>query len=332
MTDRNQTATLADVAQAAGVSTATVSRCLNEPEKVSERTRKKVIAAVNTLGYAPNFAAQAMAARRSKTLGAVIPTMANAIFAEGLNAFQETVMEAGYTLLVATSNYDPDEEETQIRTLLARGAEGLMLIGHERNQSIKDYLAKRNVPKVVAWAHDPQRVGSSIGFDNARAMAAIVNHVKGLGHNHIALIAPPTEGNDRVQARIAGAADAVGHALPTEIATYDLDAAADAFARLMTLSPRPTAVLCSNDVQAAGAIMQARAMGLAVPGDVSVTGFDDLAIARAVDPAITTVRVPHKRMGRMVAEQLLSRLAGGADRMVELETTLVVRGSTAAPQ
>ena len=150
-----RTPTLEDVAKRAGVSTATVSRCLNSPDKVIEDTRKRVMQAVDDLGYAPNFSAQALAAKRTRTIGAIIPTMENAIFAEGIQAFQEVLQYAGYTLLIASTGYDPTVEADVVRSLVARGAEGLLLIGFDRDPGIEAFLATQNVPVVVAWAHDP---------------------------------------------------------------------------------------------------------------------------------------------------------------------------------
>ena len=118
--------TLEDVAAQSGVSTATVSRCLNSPGQVSKSTRERVMQAVSDLGYAPNFGARALAAKRTNTFGAIIPTMENAIFARGLQAFQDELREHGVTLLVASSSYSPDQEEEQIRSLVTRGADALL--------------------------------------------------------------------------------------------------------------------------------------------------------------------------------------------------------------
>ena len=141
--------TLDDVAREAGVSTATVSRCLNNSEKVTAKTRERVARAIDLLGYSPNFGARAMAAKRTFTIGAIIPTMENAIFARGLQAFQEALYAQGYTLLVASSAYKPEIEAEQIRALVARGADGLLLIGYDRDPSIYDFLARRGVPTLV---------------------------------------------------------------------------------------------------------------------------------------------------------------------------------------
>ncbi|MEP1388379.1 LacI family DNA-binding transcriptional regulator, partial [Yoonia sp.] len=162
--------TLDDVARAAGVSTATVSRCLNAGDKVSKPTRDKVMQAVEALGYTPNFNARAMAARRTHTIGAIIPTMENAIFARGLQAFQETLHDHGYNLLVSSSAYRPELEAEQIRALVARGAEGLLLIGYEREKAVYDYLDRRGIPTMLAWAYRSDLSRSSVGFDNRASM------------------------------------------------------------------------------------------------------------------------------------------------------------------
>jgi LacI family transcriptional regulator len=158
--------TLDDVARVAGVSTATVSRCLNEQQKVSAKTREKVMKTVEELGYTPNFNARAMAARRTHTIGAIIPTMENAIFARGLQAFQETLHASGYNLLVSSSAYQPALEAEQIRALVARGADGLLLIGYERDEDVYAYLERRGIPTVLAWSSLPDRPHASVGFDN----------------------------------------------------------------------------------------------------------------------------------------------------------------------
>jgi len=201
--------TLDDVAKAAGVSTATVSRCLNSPERVVERTRTRVMAAVEALGYTPNFGARVMAARRTFTIGAIIPTMENAIFARGLQAFQEELHARGYTLLVASSAYQPKVEEEQIRALIARGADGLLLIGYDRDASIYEYLERQQVPALIAWAHSKHNPRPAIGFDNRASMRALTEHVIGLGHRKLGVISALCKGNDRAAERLLGIKDAL---------------------------------------------------------------------------------------------------------------------------
>lgn len=330
--------TLNDVAKAAGVSTATVSRCLNSPERVIETTRKRVLQAVKSLGYTPNFAAQVMAANRSFTIGAIIPTMDNAIFARGLQEFQDQLRQSGYTLLVSSSSYDPEVEQEQIRTLVARGADGLLLIGHARDADVYTFLEQHQIPSLVAWSFDPHMHLPSVGFGNAAAMGELAQSVISAGHRRIAMISGITQGNDRAQARVEGVRRAMAdngldpNALKLIETTYEIDEGADAFGQLMAQSPRPTVVMCGNDVLAAGALRQAKVLGISVPEEVSVTGFDDIELAEIVTPALTTVHVPHREMGRKAARELIAMVEGKSEgRSICIDTRLVNRCSLAKP-
>lgn len=332
--DETALPTLEDVATRSGVSTATVSRCLNSPDRVSEETRKRVMEAVRDLGYAPNFGARALAGKRTNTFGAIIPTMENAIFARGLQAFQEELHAHGVTLLVASSSYKPAVEEEQIRALVARGADALLLIGHDRTPASYAFLAKRQIPHLIAWAYDPALDRMSIGFDNRQAMKALALEVIDLGHRRIGFITAARDGNDRARGRYDGLCDAMRErgldpdALMIRETSYGIARGGEAFAELMALTPRPTAVVCGNDVLAVGAVKKAQEMGLAVPRDVSITGFDDIDIAEIVSPALTTVHVPHREMGRRAAQALLDmRNGAGRGPNICLDATLKRRES-----
>lgn len=325
--------TLADVARRAGVSTATVSRCLNSPSQVVGGTRERVLQAVRELGYAPNFGARALAAKQTNTVGAVIPTMENAVFARGLQAFQEELGRHGKTLLVASSAYNQTLEDEQVRALVARGADGLLLIGYQRSPELYAFLAKRKVPTLVSWSYEATQDRLAIGFDNRAAMAALARLVIQQGHRHISCISAPMQSNDRARERVQGIEDAMrGTGLdPARLQVveipYGIESGEVAFRQLMQDAPATTAVMCANDVLAIGALRAARAMGLRVPQDVSVTGFDDIEIAMLAEPALTTVHVPHREMGRRAAEILLQMLNDGTGQSVELPTDIRLRHS-----
>ena len=303
--------TLEDVASRAGVSTATVSRCLNSPEKVVEQTRNKVMSAVDELGYTPNFGGRALASRKTNTAGAVIPTMDNAIFASALQAFQKKLSAAGMTLLVASSDYNPAQELDQIRNLVERGADGLLLIGQERPTASYEYLNKRRIPFVVAWTCRTDQSFCYVGFDNRLAAMRMAERVIETGHRDIAMISGVTRGNDRAAERVEGVRDALTMAGIDLTAFrlievhYSMDAAGRALDQLLSPSPPPTAVICGNDVLAAGAVLRAKELGLRVPEDISIVGFDDIELASVIEPKLTTVHVPHRRMGAAAAECLL---------------------------
>ena len=336
MPSEQTTPTLQDVATAAGVSTATVSRCLNFPDQVTERTRKKVMQAVNALSYSPNFGARVMASRRTNTIGAIIPTMENAVFARGLQAFQDELHKHGFTMLVASTSYSADIEEEQIRTLVGRGADALLLIGHERSPDIYRFLDTQNVPALIIWAFDTRLPRPSIGFDNRKAMREMALKVIEFGHRNLALISAGTTLNDRAKARQQGIGDAmVASNLPSDDlymveTVYGIEQGAIAFEQVIKAAPHTTAVFCGNDVLGVGALRRAREMGVRVPEDVSIIGFDDIELAEIAYPALTTVHVPHREMGRRAGKALAELVTNGTSiEAIELDASLVFRDTLA---
>lgn len=326
--------TLQDVAKAARVSTATASRCLNAPDKVSEATRERVLRAVKHLRYAPNFGARAIAANRTNTYGAIIPTMENAIFARGIEAFQKALVAKSATMLVASSSYDPDREEEQIRTMIARGADGLLLIGMDRDPDIYALLSERNIPFIVAWAYSGDKARPCVGFDNRAAARALAERALSLGHRTFGFLSGWTRCNDRARERIEGARDALAGAgldpdlMPVIETDYAIGSGREAFRRLLQEPVRPSVVMCGNDVLAVGAVQGAQEAGFCIPGDISITGFDDIELATVVSPALTTVHVPHRDMGRLAAEVLMGMANDDAGpRQIELATHIVERAS-----
>jgi len=327
---------LSDVARAAGVSTASVSRALNTPELVSEDVRAAVQAAVTRLGYIRHSAARALASRRSMTIGAVVPTIVNSIFSAGVEAIERRLEEAGYALLIATSDYSLERELRQVRILLERGVDGVILVGRYHRPELAQMLHERAVPYVCQGAYAADGP-PCVGFDNHAAMASMAEYVLGLGHRRIAMLAGIAADNDRVIDRIAGARAALNRAgldfVPGGLveARYDVAEARLAMKRLLALRPRPTAVLCVNDVLALGALFEARAEGVAVPAELSITGFDDFDFARNVEPPLTTLRVPTAEMGRGAAEQLLQRLMGQSPPHARLVPTMIIPRGTTGP-
>jgi len=326
--------TLEDVARLARVSTATASRVLNGSSLVSAPTRERVEAAVAELGYTPHFGGRALASNRTNTIGAIIPTMENAIFATGLQALQEEFSNAGVTLLVATSNYDPEREREQLQVLLARGVDGLVLIGEAREPEIYALLERRQVPFVLVWTWRADCPWKCVGFDNRAAARAMTERVLDFGHKRVAMLAGITRGNDRAKSRVDGVRDALeAHGLSLcedrlIEAPYTLEAGAEAAQKLLSAPQRPTAIICGNDVLAAGAMLAIRDMGLSAPRDVSVVGFDDIDLAVLLDPPLTTIHIPHRRMGQSAAQLLLRLREGQEDaESIVIPTELVERQS-----
>lgn len=328
---------LSDVAALAGVSSATVSRAINKPAKVTETMREKVRAAAATLGYVPDAAARALASRRSRTIGAVVPTLANPIFGTCVQGMESALEARGYALVVASSDYRTDKELRQATTLVERGVEGLMFVGLSHRPDLHRLLEARGIAHVNTWSLADNDSHPSIGFDNVEAAARLTQYLLDLGHRRFAMVAGITADNDRAAARVSGVRDALARrGLRLEAhnlveAAYGVGEGRDSFRGIMQPAKGrpPTAVICGNDILAFGALFEARAMGLAVPGDVSVAGFDDNILSAHVPPGLTTMHVPTGEMGGLAADYLIDRIEGRpAQKTTRLEVSLVVRGST----
>ena len=334
-----KSAKLSDVARLARVSSATASRALTLPHKVRPPTLARVQEAVRSLGYVAHGAARSLASRRTRTIGAVIPTLDNAIFANTTHALQKTLDDAGYTLLLACHEFDAAVEVSVTRALLARGVDGVVLLGTSHDPQLYAMLGARQVPYVLTWALDASGRHPCVGFDNRAAARELADHLLGLGHREFAMISGPTSGNERARDRLRGVRDALavrgvtlapGRVLEKP---YSLASGREAIRELMSNADPPTAVMCGNDVLAIGAIAECNTLGIAVPQQVSITGFDDMEIASLLSPGLTTMHFPAAELGQLAARHLLSQLSGTpAEWRRELSVEIKVRGTTAPPR
>jgi LacI family transcriptional regulator len=334
--NRRSSARLADVAHVAGVSLSTASRAIADPRLVRPETRNRVHDAVRMLGYVPHGAARALASHRSRTIGAVVPTLDNPIFAHSTQALQRALGEAGYTLLLASHDYDASTELTVTRALVERGVDGLVLVGTDHAPELYQFLAHSGVPFELTWALDPDGHRHCVGFSNRLASIRVTQHLIALGHREFAVVSGHTAHNDRARERVAGVREALAaHRLRLPDHRYvetafSIGSGRAALGKLAGRDDSFTAVVCGNDLLAFGVLLECAARGIAVPGRVSVAGFDDIDLAAEVAPPLTTIRIPTTDIGRRAAERLLARLAGKRVRRVEeVPVDLVVRGSTA---
>lgn len=329
--------TVEDIATAAGVSTATVSRVLNKPDSVSHALREKVHTEVSRLGYVPSGAARALASNRSYTVGAVIPTLNNAIFAAGIAAFEATLTSNGYTMLITVTNYDPLHEVEQVRRLLERGVDALMLVGLDHDEGVWRLLKTSQCPAAAIWGHSDNPPIPSFGFDNAAAAAGAVTHLVELGHRRIGMVAGISDGNDRARARRRGVEKTLStHGLACDASLfvekpYSHQDGRDGLSTLMSLAEPPTAIVCGNDVLAMGAMFQARDLGMSIPTDLSVVGFDNLPITEHLQPALTTINVPSADIGAETAQALLRHLADGTPVQSKVFPAPFLHRETTAP-
>ncbi|MET3923941.1 LacI family DNA-binding transcriptional regulator [Devosia sp. 2618] len=330
---------LSDVARAAGVSPATVSRVLNHPGIVRPDLQAKVRKAITKLGYAPDAVARALSLGRSSTIGAVIPTLGMTVFANGTAALQQRLREHGYTLLIANSEYDSDRELEEIKVLLERGVDGLVLVGDMVSSAAVSLAGQYDVPVITTYVNESQFAVPAVGIDNAEAMNRVLQMLLDLGHREFGIITDVAPHNDRQRARRQGlltAFDIAGIALaPTRIAEvpYSVTNGRTAFRKLMTMEPEITAVICSSDAFAIGALAESRVLGLSVPRDVSVTGYDDVDMSSHTDPPLTTVNVPAAMIGRLAADHIVAALNGWVPpATTKLPTQIMLRGSSAPPR
>jgi LacI family transcriptional regulator len=328
---------LLDVAKRAGCSTASVSRVLNLPDRVKDELRKRVLAAMRDLGYVPNSAARALRSRRTHIMGIVIPTLNYAMYARLVEGVQQRLVHHGYSLLVATSEYDLASEEERARVLIERGVEGIVLIGDIHRPSLYEHLDSTDIPYVNTYVYRSDSAHPCIGFDNRRATAEVTQFLLGLGHRTFGVISAVTTGNDRAAERVAGVRttlESYSLDLPPEAVyerPYSIASGREGFRYLHGLANPPTAIVCGNDVLAIGAMIEARALGVAVPERVSIVGFDNLELAANLEPPLTTVDVPATEMGERAADFLVCRVTNQPVlQSLNLEPTLIVRRTSGA--
>jgi len=325
--------TQSDVARLADVSTATVSRVINGRGVVSAEVRARVEQAVAHLEYVPHAGARALALQKSGTLGAIIPTLNNAIFAEGINAFEKAAQALGYTLILAVSHNDPDEDAQQALRMIERGVDGLLLVGNDHEPTVFDRLNKASIKHVCSWAFDTNALAPNIGFDNEAAMYDVVDHLVRLGHTKMGILAGLSARNDRARDRVRGVVTRLNHhslgVPPANIIEleYSIKAARCAFWQL--IDNDVSAIICGNDVIAQGALLEALKVGMIIPDDLSITGFDDLELSAELNPALTSVHVNASSMGAHAAKALVRAVEDSVPvASYQLSTRLVVRETT----
>jgi len=322
---------LADIAALAGVSLATASRTLSQPGIVSPETRGRVRAAVAELGGGWRLAGARPAGDAG--VAAIVPTLDNAIFARCLQAMQTTLAEAGRHLLVASSEFHPDTEMSVIRGMLARGVDGLILVGAHRSDEAWALLDGAGVPVVLTYCR--AQGFDAVVVDNRAAGRLAAEHLLDLGHTRLGVVCGATRWNDRQRARLDGVRDAIasrGFDLPEwRVSEQDFTLAGGrgGCSALLSLAEPPTAIVCGIDYLAVGCLVEAQARSLTVPGDLSIVGIDNLEMAAHLSPSLTTVHIPTARIGTTAAQRILERLAGHeGPRVTELPIELVVRRSS----
>ncbi len=335
------TVTIRDVARLAEVHPGTVSRALNEQTRalVNEETAERVLRVAEELGYRPNRIARGLKTNRSYTVGVLIPDLTNPLFPPIMRGIEDRLGDAGYTALIVNTDNDAGRERSQMDAMRARQVDGFIAATARLDTELLADVAAGGAPMVLVNRSLEDGSLAAVTVDDRQGIRLAVSHVAELGHRLIGHVGGP-QNLSTGHLRHLGFREAMaelGLAAPSEQVVF-----ADAFteahgqqacAELLDRAPGVTAVVAANDRLAIGCYDTLEARGLACPGDVSVTGFNDMPFVDRLRPPLTSVRVPQREIGTTAADLLLAQLSDGSrdPRQILLEPTLTVRGSTASP-
>ncbi|MDE1167851.1 MAG: LacI family DNA-binding transcriptional regulator [Pseudomonas sp.] len=325
-----------DVAKAAGVSVATVSRSFNLPHHVRDDVREKVLQIASKMGYTPNSAAKALRLRKTNVIGAIIPTLDHSIYATMINAFQDKMAEYGYVVYVLSCGFDAGAIYDKVKLLVERGAEALLVVGDIADAELTRYLQEYRMPVVCTYSYFNDKPFPFIGFDNYASTHQLVEYLLGLGHRNMAMLTGPMKGNDRQHARrqafldtLQASTQSCSHTLYESADGYTIEFGERTLRRILLEAPGTTAIICNSDVIAFGVLSACKKLGIDVPRQMSVVGFDNLEFAEYLDPPLTTLAIPASEMGLRSAEALIANLRNGTEiKPVLLGTQLMIRQSS----
>lgn len=290
------------------------------------------------LNYTPDRLAASFASGRSRTIGIIVPSLGNTVYNQAIEAAERRLQADRYQLLTASSGYEPIKELETATALVEHGVDGLILVGNVHLAELYDLVERMQVPTVQTFVNNADSRLPSIGFDNFQPVFDLTSHVLTLGHRHMAILHSPTKNNDRILARVQAIQAAMRHhgiepdpELIIE-AGITVDDGRSGMRALLRTGREFTAVACSGDVIAIGAVIEAQASGLLVPRDVSVSGFHDYDLASVIEPPLTTVHAPIREMAAAAVQYLLSVIEGDRPpRTRTMPTSMVLRKSVGPP-
>jgi DNA-binding LacI/PurR family transcriptional regulator len=322
---------LDQVARRAHVSTATVSRVLNNTGVVKATTRARVLRAIEELKYSPNLHARSLAGGKSRSIGVIVSNIENPFFLDIYKAVEEGAHGAGYELIMANTDYSSERLVTSVRLMIGRRVAGLAAIVSEMDSDLIEELNGNRIPVVFYDVGAPRRNITNIRVNYRRGMETLTSYLYSLGHRRMGFIGHhATLGpiNERAKVLFDAARRYADLHVEASADTDTLEGGRRAVRALLAAGPQVTAVVCVNDVMAVGALRELRDRGLRVPEDVSVTGFDNVNLAQFCHPALTTVHIPRDQIGRTICECLMNRDAAPLEREFVIDPELVVRDST----
>ncbi|MGQ4879416.1 LacI family DNA-binding transcriptional regulator [Billgrantia sp. LNSP4103-1] len=311
---RSELPTLREVARAAGVSAITASRALNHPERVNERTRARVLDAVEQLGYVPNLVAGSLASARSRFIAVIVPSLANAVFIEVIQGLQETFESQGYQILLGNTDYDTEREYQLVRTFLGWSCSALVTAGLRHHDACRTLLANWDKP-IVEVMELGEAIDLNVGLDHTEAGRCMARHLLERGHRRILFVAARMGSDYRAGMRYGGHREVIERAgFEAPVLELDrfgsLDAGAAGLEQALADHPGVSAIHFANDDLATGALLHAQRLGLHVPQDLAIAGFNGLPLGQHVTPRLTTIRSPRQQMGQLAASEVIRRLEG----------------------
>lgn len=316
----------------AGMSIATVSRVMNGATNVTPETREKVLAVSRELNYVPNAAARALSTSKSRTLATIIANIEHSIYSKFVASVEEALAERDYSLVLAISGGDPELEYEAARKLLGMGAEGFILSGGDQNAELTEMFESRGIPYLLTSIWDPSHSVPTVGYDNFALARQAIGYLRDQGHAKLAVLHGPPSQSDRMVARIEGAKFETDTSLQVDFfeAPISVTGGKSVAQSVLDQGANYTAILCFSDVLALGTYFAAESLGLSIPGDISVMGFDNLDWSTEVIPPLTTVNLPARKMGRAAAKAMMDCLDDGSPlTSLEFEGTIIERGSVA---
>jgi len=326
-----------DVAKLAGVAPITVSRVINAPESVSADTLRRVREAIDRTGYVPNMLAGGLASNSTRFIAAVVPTIAAPVFQKTWEALTETFAEGGYHLTFGQTGYGGGREDQLLEAVIARRPDGIVLTGVTHSPLSRRRLLAAAIPVVEIWDLTPTPIDMLVGFSHVNVGAAVAEYLHAKGRRRIAVI---TAGDERARRRATGftvAATRLGiaTALAPELPIFLAPAAGTlgdgrrALGGLLSRHPEIDGVFCSSDMIALGALIEAQARGIPVPGKLAVVGYGDLNFAGDTFPSLTTVSVDGPAIGRLAAGRIIDRVLGRsvAGPVVDIGFSIIERKS-----
>lgn len=318
----------------------TVSRALRRPDMVSAKLHDRIQAAVRELAYVPDVAASRLASNRTHTIGVIVSSLTNGVFADYINALHDTLLPAGFQVLILSTRYSEEEEEKAIATLLGQHPEAIIIVGVDQSDNARHLLERSGVPVVQTFQLTDNPIDINVGLDQRQAAFAATRTLIEQGHRKIGVIASRLDA--RARARLDGYARAMREAgLYDEkwVATTPDQTAVVAGGRLIgemiDSSNQPEAVFCCDDLLALGVLFECQRRNIAVPGDISIIGFNNLEFAACTSPGLATVATPRYEMGKLSAEIVQKIIESGerpANSRFDVGFTIELRGSVRRSQ